>query len=73
MYQLEKPPANKTTEPLSFTVYKFDLHGREIVSQSRSRRDFALYLDEIPQFSSFLVLTLFWFLSQDFSLFWSVL
>ena len=40
----------------------------------RSRPDFALYLDEIPQFSSFLVVALLCVLSKDFqALFWSVL
>ena len=61
-----------TTEPVSFTVCKLELHGKAIVSQSRSRRDYALYLDEIPRFSSFLVLALFCFLFKDFSPFWSV-
>ena len=54
MCQHEKRPANETTEPLSFvTVCKLELDGKAIVSQSRSRRDYALYLDEIPRFSSF--------------------
>ena len=30
------------------------------------KRDYALYLDEIPRFSSFLILALFCFLSKDF-------
>ena len=72
MCQHEKLPANETTELLSFTVCKLELHGKAIVSQSRSRRDYGLYLDEILRFSSFLVLALFCFLSKDFSPFWSV-
>ena len=72
MCHLEKPPANETTEPLLLTVCKLELHGKAIVSQSRSRRDYALYLDEIPRFTSFLVLALFCFLSKDVSPFWSV-
>ena len=38
MCQLEKPRANEITEPLAFTVCKLELHGKGIVSQSRSRR-----------------------------------
>ena len=72
MCQLEKPSANEITEPLAFTVCKLKLRGKAIVTQSRPRQDFAPYLDEIPWFSSFLVLSLFCFLSKDFSPFWSV-
>ena len=35
MCQLEKPLANEITEPLAFTVYKLELRGKAIVSQSR--------------------------------------
>ena len=54
MCQLEMPPANDITELLSFTVIlcKLELHAKAIVSESRSKQDFALYLDEIPRFSS---------------------
>ena len=38
MCQRDKPPANETTEPLSFPVCKFELHGKTIVSQSPSNR-----------------------------------
>ena len=37
MFQLEKPRANEITEPLAFTVYKLELRGEAILSQSRSR------------------------------------
>ena len=53
MCQLEKLPANETTEPLLFAVCELELHGKVIVLQLCSRGDFALYLDEIPWFSSF--------------------
>ena len=66
MCQHEKPPANETTESLSLTVCKLELHGKGIVSQSRSGQDYALYLDEIPCFSSVLVLALFCFLLECF-------
>ena len=36
--QLEKPPANETTEPLMFTVCKVEFRGKAMVSQSRFRR-----------------------------------
>ena len=36
--QLEEPPANETTEPLTFTVCKVELRSKAIVSQSRFRR-----------------------------------
>lgn len=36
--QLEKPPANEITDPLTFTVCKVELRGKVIVLQSRFRR-----------------------------------